>query len=195
MSKIKFHRKLDEILSFVEAGNNNFAKHLNKGVDENYIKEQLLDINISPNSEILWLYSWKNGMLVEKGTPLDDIQFFPGYHFLSIDDAILQYSLIKGDDRWNSSWLPFMANGAGDYYMVDLSALETVKAPVLSFFSEESECDIEYECIDKMTSTFLEGFRKKIIYYDQYGYLEMDDDKYCLLAGNINPTIDFWKYD
>ncbi|MDQ6719297.1 MAG: SMI1/KNR4 family protein, partial [Candidatus Dormibacteraeota bacterium] len=62
------------------------------------------------------LYAWHDGTDATTGVPLDDLHLFPGYYFLSLEDATRNYAAFRDDPRWNPAWLPIFANGGGDFF-------------------------------------------------------------------------------
>lgn len=184
---------LDEILAFLSRWQFPVVGFLQHGLNKDLILELFSNINLQPTNELLQLYAWKNGVNVVEGINLDDIQFVPGYHILSLEGAIAQYIAVKGDPRWDRSWFPVMANGGGDFYVIDLAQSDGESAPVIGFLLGEEEQDTEYQSIAAMLHTFFECYKKGIVYRSEEGYLEMDDDKHALVAKMYNPSVEFWQ--
>lgn len=183
---------LNVILSLLQKWNLPVCKLLNNGLSEGEIDAAFNQVGIEPTKELVELYTWRNGSPVEEGTPLDDVQIIPGYHFLSLKDAISCYLAMKDDSRWNPSWFPVFANGGGDFYAVDLSQSDGDSAPVVGFILGEIEQEIEYQSLTTMLLTFSECFEKGIVFKTEDGYLEMDDDQQAEIATRNNPEVEFW---
>jgi hypothetical protein len=188
----KIAEKLDKVLTFLLKWKFSVIGFLQHGLDKSLILQYFSKINLNPTNEMVQLYSWRNGTNISKGTNLDDIQFIPGFHILSLEDALVQYKSIKDDPRWNRLWFPIMANGGGDFYAVDLSLSNGNCAPVIGFVLGENEQYVEYQSIDAMLNTFLECCVKGVVYRSNEGYLEMDDNKHALIARVNNPEVGFW---
>tara|TARA_Y100000033_G_C2751569_1_gene114132 strand:+ start:717 stop:1298 length:582 start_codon:yes stop_codon:yes gene_type:complete len=184
---------LNVILSFLQKWHLPVCKLLNNGLSEGEIDAAFNQVGIEPTKELVELYTWRNGSPVEEGTPLDDVQVIPGYHFLSLKDAISCYLAMKDDSRWNPSWFPVFANGGGDFYAVDLSQSDGDSAPVVGFILGEIEQEIEYQSLTTMLLTFSECFEKGVVFKTKDGYLEMDDDQQAKIATRNNPEVEFWQ--
>lgn len=184
---------LNVILSFLQKWHLPVCKLLNKGLSEGEIETAFKQVGLEPTKELVELYTWRNGSPVEEGTPLDDVQIIPGYHYLNLKDAISCYLAMKDDSRWNPSWFPVFANGGGDFYAVDLSQSDGDSAPIVGFILGEIEQEIEYQSLATMLLTFSECFKKGIVFKTADGYLEMDDDQQAEIALRNNPEVEFWR--
>jgi hypothetical protein len=45
-----------------------------------------------------------------------------------------------------------------------------------------------------MLRTLAEAFDQGVIHVDDHGYLEMDDQRFAVLAGQINPAVAWWNH-
>jgi hypothetical protein len=82
-------RFLDSILAHHERlGRNVLLERLQPGLSPENIKGQLSSTGVSSSNELLDFYGWRNGTRVPPGTPLDEVQFFPGFYLLALEDAI-----------------------------------------------------------------------------------------------------------
>lgn len=136
------------------------------------------------------LYAWRNGTETSGVESLDDIQLFPGFYFLSIQDAVKNYQSFLPDERWQPGWLPLFANGGGDFYVVELSG--DMVGVVRHFRIDESEHPIEFESICDMIQTIAAAFKRKVIFVDSESNLEMDDLTYAAVAAELNPRVAWW---
>jgi cell wall assembly regulator SMI1 len=115
---------------------------------------------------------------------------FPGFYFLSLEDAVANYRAFVADPRWTPGWLPLFANGGGDFYVTDVSGEPA--GVVRHFRIEESEHPVEFLTIGSMLATVAAGFERAIFFVDADGYLEMDDLAYADLAAQLNPGVPWW---
>jgi len=184
---------LNVILSFLQNWHFPVCNLFNAGLSEEEIERSFKRAGLEPTKELVELYKWRNGTPVEEGTMLDDVQIIPGYHFLSLKDAISSYLAMKDDNRWNPSWFPVFANGGGDFYAVDLSQSDGESAPIVGFILGEIEQEIEYQSLTTMLLTFSECFEKGVVFKTEDGYLEMDDDQQAEIAMRNNPEVEFWR--
>lgn len=183
---------LDLILSILRSWNLPVGNLLNDGLSEIEILRSFKNAGLKPTRELIELYQWRNGSPVEEGTVLDDVQIIPGYHLLSLNDAIKSYLAMKDDSRWNPLWFPIFANGGGDFYAADLSKSDGNSSPIIGFILGESEQEVEYQDFNTMMITFSECFEKGIVYKTEEGYLEMDDDHQAEVAMKNNPEVEYW---
>lgn len=191
--KNKMSDFLNVILGFLKSWHLPVGNLLNAGLSIEKIEGSFKKIGLEPTSELIQLYQWRNGTTVEKGTMLDNVQIIPGYHFLSLTDAINSYLAMKDDNRWNPSWFPFFANGGGDFYAVDLSQSDGYSAPIIGYILGEDEQEVEYQNLTTMLLTFSECFEKGVVFKAEEGYLEMDDERQSEIATKNNPEVAFWR--
>ncbi len=142
---------------------------------------------VGPTLEVL--YAWRDGTQTA-GVALDDIQMFPGFYLLSLEDALANYRAFVTDVRWSPGWVPLFANGGGDFYLVDLGAEPS--GLVRHFRIEEVEQPVEFRSLSDMTSTLAAAFEQGVFFVDAAGYLEMDDLRFASLAAELNPAVPWW---
>lgn len=135
------------------------------------------------------LFGWHDGTLTD-GVVLDDVHIFPGFYFLSLEDASANYRAFVSDSRWVTGWWPVFANGGGDFYVLDLSAAEA--KPVRHFRIDEAEHPIEFSSLAAMAATLARAFADGTFFVDSSGYLEMDDQVFGQLAAKLNPDVLWW---
>jgi hypothetical protein len=170
-------------------GRTEVLRRLLPGVPVETIFERLRAVGLEPSDGLLELYSWRGGTRVDPGMPLDDVHFFPGFWFLSLEDAIADYAAFREDPRWNPSWLPVFANGGGDFYAVWLHG---GAESVVGFLIDHSEHPVEYEDLSAMCRTLADCFDEGAFFRDERGYLEMDDMRHAEIARRNNPNVALW---
>jgi hypothetical protein len=187
----KISDTLNTILCYLEKLKQPVVTYMNAALDRESIINLFKVVSLNPSDELIELYQWRNGTKVIQGTALDDVQFFPGFHFLSLEDSISNYLAIQTDQRWNNNWFPIFANGGGDFYAIELFSVNEGNTPVIGFILGESQQDIEYQNLSIMLLTLCESYKRKIIFKDKEGYLEMDDEAYEKVALECNSNIPF----
>jgi hypothetical protein len=163
---------------------------LKEGLEAGHTRSLLQGFGLPSSGEVQALYAWKNGTQTMGVESLDDIHLFPGFYFLSLEDAIANYGAFVGDARWTPGWLPVFANGGGDFYVTDLSG--DLPGVVRHFRIEESEHPIEFVSVVDMLKTIAAGFERKVFFVDPNGYLDMDDLAFATVAGELNPRVPWW---
>lgn len=184
------HLSLERIVAaLARLGRTEVLRRLMPGIAAETIRQRLSEIGLEPTDGLVTLYSWRGGTRVEAGAPLDDVHFFPGFWFLSLDDAIADYLAFRTDPRWNPAWFPIFANGGGDFYAV---WIQDGAEPVVGFLIDELEHPVEYQDLRAMCETLADCFDESVFFSDERGYLEMDDARHAEIARRHNPDVDFW---
>jgi len=98
---------------------------------------------------------------------------------------------LRTDRRWQVGWLPILANGGGDFYLVDLRP--PVPGSIRHFRLEEQEHPVEFASLAAFFGTVAAAFERGVIYIDSNGYLEMNDMQFAELAGAMNPDVAWWR--
>lgn len=166
-------------------------QRLQPGVSPQHVHDMLASCGLPSSKEIEYLYGWRNGTDIEHAPSLDAIYLFPGFYFLSIEDAVTNYRVFTADPRWEVGWVPVFANGGGDFYV--LSLFESKPDMIRRFRIDEIEHPIEFESISSMVATLAAGFERGVFYIDQNGYFEMDDLVFAKMAAKMNPGITWWN--
>lgn len=164
---------------------------LRGGAAPERVRTALADCGLPSFEELETLYGWHDGSETSSTSSLDDLDLFPGFYLLSLDDAVANYRTFVSDARWANEWFPLFANGGGDFY-----ALETARSnarAIRHFRIDEREHPIEFESLAEMLTTLAEAFEQGVFYVDDHGYLEMDDLKFATLAAQLNPTVPWWN--
>lgn len=176
--------------SLKHLGRQTLLRFLQEGVSAETVQNSLEAVGLGATPELESLYAWRNGTAISGGVMLDDIHLFPGFYMLSIEDATANYGAFVTDPRWEQGWLPILANGGGDFYVLDLGSRSA--QPVRHFRIEEATHPIEFASLEKMLVTLSSAFDRNIFYVDHNGYLEMDDLAFGALAAELNPEVEWW---
>jgi len=184
---------LTEALSLIETGLERLGRSallraLRPGLRRDEVDRLLKAAGMPIGSAVEALYGWRDGTQTA-GVTLDDIQMFPGFYLLSVEDAITNYRAFVVDPRWSPGWLPLFANGGGDFYLVDMGEPSEV---VRHFRIEEAEHPIEFRSLAGMVDTLAAAFDRGVFFVDGDGYLEMDDLRFASVAAELNPGVSWW---
>jgi cell wall assembly regulator SMI1 len=188
---------LDELLSWMKKLNRPVIGFLQEGISKEMITSQIAPLSFIFPQDLLSLYMWRNGTRTPEGVTTDEVCFFPGYYFLSLDDAITNYKLLmnlKDDPRiiddlkWKDAWFPIFTDAAGDYYAVDLGTNPVQESRVISCFSFAPPLGrLEYASLKHMMLTLLECYKTGVIFVDSKGFLDMDYDAIKSIATEYWP--------
>jgi hypothetical protein len=144
-------------------------------------------------SEIEAAYSWRNGTKADEGDLLDNLHFFPGFYFLSMQEAHQTYLERRDAPQWQEGWFPLFADGGGDFYLVSCRKRKLNRSPIIGFINGEPEQVEEYESAAAMLATLEAAFAESAFFIDKDDTLEIDDDMYAQIAARFNPGISEWQ--
>lgn len=162
---------------------------LREGIPSETVRSLLARVGLESFPELEALYAWRNGTVTES-VKLGEIDIFPGFYLLSLEDAILNYRTFVGDMRWQVGWLPLFADGGGDFYIIDLG-MESGR-PVRGFWIEWGEHSVEFSSLNMMLRTVAMGFARGVLFLDSNGYLSMDFHEFEVLASEVDPGVKDW---
>lgn len=162
---------------------------LREGIPSETVRSLLARVGLESFPELEALYAWRNGTVTES-VKLGEIDIFPGFYLLSLEDAILNYRTFVGDTRWQVGWLPLFADGGGDFYIIDLG-MESGR-PVRGFWIEWGEHSVEFSSLNMMLRTVAMGFARGVLFLDSNGYLSMDFHEFEVLASEVDPGVKDW---
>lgn len=178
------------VIALRHLNRNILLRSLQDGISVQVLRSALRGVGISSTPQLEELYNWKDGTSTA-GVTLDDIQLFPGFYMLSIEDSVKNYSAFVADPRWRTGWLPLFANGGGDFYILDIETTPT--GQIRHFRIEESEHPVEFTSLVSMMATLATAYERGIFYVDPNGYLEMVDLTFGKLAAELNPDVEWWQ--
>ena len=162
---------------------------LRPGISAGLVRDSLSSVGLHFNHEVESLFGWHDG--VADGGTIGEVSLFPGFFLLSLEHALADYRTFISDDRWQDGWFPFLADGGGDFYIVDLGASGETK--VRRFRSDADETPVEFLSLGSMIQTIAEAFDEGVIYVDADGWLEWDPHGFATVAGRVNPGVQWWN--
>jgi hypothetical protein len=174
-------------------GRTTTAGLLRPGLPPGETRAVLRGVGLVPSEELVQLYAWHDGTNAPAGTLLDDMHLLPGFYLSSLEEARTNYEAFRGDRRWDTEWLPVLANGGGDFLAVTCSARPDLRGQIIHFRIEESEHPVEYLSVGRMLETVAAAYREGVYFVDADGYLEMDDSVFDDLASRLNPDVAWWQ--
>lgn len=139
------------------------------------------------------IYQWRNGTKAEEGDLLEALHFFPGFYFLSIEEAVQTYRERERSPQWRKAWFPLFADGGGDFYVVPCLGEKTDASEIIGFIHGEPEQIVEYESLSAMIATFESCFAEGAFFVDDDDTMEIDDDKHRDIAHRFNPEVPEWQ--
>lgn len=155
-------------------------------MDEEVILGKFVSRGLQCPVDFLEAYHWCDGTETAEGDALDEIQFFPGYYWMSLDEALKTYDALVSDERWDASWLPVFANGGGDFYAVICNAQSRDFGGVVGFMLGENDHLIEFKNLAALLRTIEQSFLEDAFYVAD-GYLEANYSRMRMIARVIQP--------
>jgi cell wall assembly regulator SMI1 len=162
------------------------------GLSSEEISRLEKDLGVALPDQMRAFLEWRNGQ-----TLYDVESFYYNYTLMDAGDIgesndMLNELLEGGDfDRenwWNPKWVPFMANGAGDYYCVDMEgSFGGQVGQVLEFNHDYEARDIQFPSFAKWLETTVEAFEAGLFEYGDYGMEPVDDEQYQAVRKRISP--------
>ncbi len=156
-------------------------KILRPPLDEQSIKQTETTLGFKFSSELKELYSFANGTDY-LNYPSGKTGLIPIHTFLSIEDAILNYTIsIQVEDFFlnydtnfkpNKCLFPFLSDGAGDFYWIDLNLNTENYAKIYWTSSSGEEPCYVYKSLTTLFKIVCECYESGIIYTDSEGYLD-----------------------
>ncbi|OYD98753.1 hypothetical protein CDG77_04670 [Nostoc sp. 'Peltigera membranacea cyanobiont' 213] len=167
---------LDRILNWFQQNKPSYAFSLQPGLAYEEIEEKVKNLPFTLPREVYELYQWRNGMRICKGEKI--AQFFHGYTFLSLEDAIDEYNQLIGlcdDPELDYEWDKDLNEELAE--MVDMTNGFII--PELN--KEENELQVEIVNADIWKSDWF-----PIFYHDPKSYIIVTcKDKYFAFISEI----------
>jgi hypothetical protein len=164
---------------------------MREGLPIESVRSSLGAEGLASSLEIELLYGWRNGTSTVGVDAVDDVHLFPGFYFLTLQDALANYRAFRSNPRWEPAWLPIFANGGGDFYVLDSNLAGG--GQIRHFRIESYEHPVEFGSLSALANTLGEAFERGVFFVDSDGYLEMDDLLFGRLAAELNPDIEWWR--
>ena len=107
---------------------------------------------------------------------------------MTIMDDLVAAGEFEQPHWWNKRWVPFLANGGGDHFCVDMAgSFGGQPGQILEFWHDEDDRTIAYPNIEAWLRCFVEGLEANM-YRDEDGDLPVkDDDAWDALCAKVCP--------
>lgn len=166
---------------------------LNPGIPR-YVTERILgELQLTAPEDLVELYEWRAGSDAEAAAKLDDLYLLPGYYILSVKHAVIEYRARADDEHWNPSWLPVLADGGGSFLTVICDAERPDFGQVVGQYVDGIGSAVAFWSVRHMAKTIAQAYDDRIIFVDEQGYLEWDDEAFAELADRMNAGTEFWR--
>jgi cell wall assembly regulator SMI1 len=162
------------------------------------------ELGLKFNDELVELYLFADGTTIDEITPSGKTGLIPIHSLLNLKDAIAYYQNglepdeffrnLKSGYRPGDKLFPFLEDGAGNCYWVDLNGTENHgRLYWTNTFGDQP--DYLYESLTTLFEVIDECYQQDVFTLDQDGYLDCDYHKFGEVSRKFNPEIEYWtKY-
>jgi hypothetical protein len=188
---------LDRILGHLRQLKRPVCSLLQPGLPAASVSEAFAKARITPPGSLPDIYSWRNGTLLSSGASLNDLNFFPGYYLMSLEEAIETHSILAKQDEepctWKETWFPLFCSGGGDFYAIECDRSASRMGSIVFFFRDDADHPVVYESLSSMLQTVERCFAERVFYVAQEGYLTTNPVRERETARVLNPTLGYWE--
>lgn len=156
------------------------------GVRADEVENVLLGLGLVGPNALLAVYAHCDGTTTYEGDILGRIQFFPGFHWMSLEDVVKAYEALSKGKEWKRAWLPIFANGGGDYYAVVCDGASPFFGEVVGFVRGEPDQIAEFRSIFDMLAVIERSFTDQAFFLSTNG-LEADHVRMRSIARQVQP--------
>ncbi|HMA33107.1 MAG TPA: SMI1/KNR4 family protein [Chloroflexia bacterium] len=141
--------------------------------------EHILAIELPQDFKML--LQWKNGQSYKAQS------FWDGYKLIPSNSIIAAYQMLENDWRvktpefiqnnwWNPKWMPFLYDGSGNYYCLDMMGVFGGKpGQIIIYWHDETQREIAHESFYKWLETVVRAWELELEeedpFYGEYGAL------------------------
>lgn len=159
------------------------------------------ELGIKFNDELVELYSFAEGTTLDEVTPCGKTGLIPIHSFLNLQDAISYYQRgfepdeffrnLDSGYRPGNKLFPFLEDGAGNCYWVDLNESENHgRLYWTNTFGDQP--DYLFNSLTALFQVIDECYEQDIFTLDNDGYLDCNYTRFGQVAKKLNPDIDYW---
>lgn len=106
---------------------------------------------------------------------------------VEMNNSMLAHGEFNQANWWNTQWIPFLQNGAGDYYCIDLAgSFGGTKGQVLEYNHDYEGRNIQHPDFAAWLQTLVEGCEQHLLEYDDTG-MQPTSEEFDTLYEKINP--------
>jgi len=155
---------IDRIFDHLQQLGSPVANRRRAGVCPANVESKIRALGLQPPEDLVRLYAACDGTATAEGERLGTIQFFPGFYWMSLDEASTVYQSIRKDDRWGRAWFPIFGNGGGDFYAVICDQDSPFFGEIVGFVLGEHDQIVEFKSVSSMFETIERSFAQKAFF-------------------------------
>jgi SMI1 / KNR4 family (SUKH-1) len=179
----------DAILRAHKALGHDLEPLLWPGLPKHEIAALTADIPCQLPQSVIELFAWRNGTRTGLAT-FGEMWFYPGWHMLSLDEAIKSYQVMMADElgRWHERWFPVFCGPGCDFRAVVCGEAGPSDGAVIDFDNESPEPpNLAFSGVDAMLQCILTAFEDGIYFIDETGMFSVDYRTFADMAKKIDP--------
>lgn len=177
---------IDRIFDHLRQCGSAVADRRRAGLSAEYIQAAIQKFGLQVPNDLLGLYTYCDGTSTSEGDVLGDIQFFPGFYWMDLEDALDSYEAVSKSEEWNRAWVPIFANGGGDFYAVVCDDTSPYFGEIVGFVLGEPGQIVEFKNVVSMLRTVDRSFSKGAFFTSE-GRLKADYPKMRAIARETQP--------
>ena len=167
---------------------------LRPGVGAYHFQELIKELDISLDSDVFELFSWRNGTEELRDKAIGELTLFNNGIFHSLEECISQYRYNAIDNNyWDKQYFPLFSSGGGDYLLINtgdnqLTGTIFIISPSILFTNQPTSIYDSLECLFK---SLLRCYQMKAYHFEE-GFLEENIDDVYEICASYNPRSEFW---
>lgn len=165
------------------------------------IKKAEDEMDLKLNDELIELYLFADGTTIDEVTPCGKTGLIPIHSLLNLQDAISYYRRgfdvdgyfrnLHSDYRPGNKLFPFLEDGAGNCYWVDLNGTANHgRLYWTNTFGDQP--DYLYNSLTTLFQVIDECYQDNVFTVDNEGYLDCDYTKFGEISKRYNPDVGYW---
>ncbi|MBX2922182.1 MAG: hypothetical protein KF746_08320 [Chitinophagaceae bacterium] len=170
---------------------------LNAGLSVGEIDKIASDYQVSFTDEVYDLFTWKNGIQHDVASTDTQLLLFPNGIPFSLSEAADDFDLLSVTKHFfEPNYFPLFSGNNENILLIDLGqdspTYKTISLYSPSLFGSSDPMTI-YDSFLSMIETAIACYDQKAFWVDQDS-LQVNQDVYYSIAGNLNPNSQYWQY-
>lgn len=173
------------------------AGKLNAGLSDSEIDKVASVYELNFTGEVYDLFSWKNGVQHEGADSTNQLLIFPNGIPFTLPEAAHNFDMLSVTKHFfEPNYFPLFSGGDNDLLLIDLDR-DSSTYKMISLYSPSllgnSDPVTIYDGFSSLLETVISCYRQKAFWIDQ-DCLQVDNDAYNSIAGNLNPNSQYWQF-
>jgi cell wall assembly regulator SMI1 len=188
--KMVIETAITRLDAWLQANRPDYYARLQPGLSEAELAAWETELGVTLPADFRAFFAWRNGQAGFKS-------FLYNFMLMAADDITearkgLNEFLESGEfdqaNWWQPGWIPFLDNGGGDHYCLDLDgAFGGVPGQILHFYHDWENRDVEFPSFAAWLETTITAFERDMFEYDSTGMQPLDSDAVEQLQSKISP--------